>query len=87
MSRCATAIALVLLLGSGALAQTDPRSPPAGSGSLFRGSPEEEAACRPDATKFCLDEMPDNMRVLGCLQKHRTKLRKACLRALEAHGQ
>jgi hypothetical protein len=31
--------------------------------------------------------MPDSLRVLGCLQQHRTKLRKACLQVLEAHGQ
>lgn len=57
------------------------------SGGLFQGTPEEQAACKPDATKYCLDEMPDTFQVLGCLQSHRTKLRKVCLRVLESHGQ
>jgi hypothetical protein len=88
MKRAAAAVACALFLANGvALAQTDQRQMPGGSRSMFRGTPQEEAACRPDATKFCLDEMPDSLRVLGCLQQHRTKLRKACLQVLEAHGQ
>lgn len=57
------------------------------SGGLFQGTPEEHAACQSDATKFCLDDMPDTFRVLACLQEHRTKLRKVCQKVLESHGQ
>jgi len=88
MKRTAAAVALVSLLVSGAaLAQPNNRMQPGTSGGLFSGTPEEQAACRPDSTKYCLDEMPDSFRVLACLQKNRSKLRKACLQVLEAHGQ
>jgi hypothetical protein len=49
--------------------------------------PEEQEACAPDSTKFCRDAIPDNLRVLSCLQDHRKSLRKACLKVLENHGQ
>jgi hypothetical protein len=88
MKRCAAAVLSLLVLSGPALAQRDERLQPGGTpGGLFQGTAEERAACQPDATKFCLDDMPDNMRVLACLQRHRTKLRKACVRVLEAHGQ
>jgi hypothetical protein len=57
------------------------------SGGLFSGTPEEQAACSPDAVRFCRDDLPDTFRVLACLQKHREKLRKACRNVLEDHGQ
>jgi hypothetical protein len=53
----------------------------------FQGTPEEQAACSPDATKFCSDAIPDTFRVLACLQQNRTRLRKVCLQVLEVHGQ
>ncbi|HET9716057.1 MAG TPA: cysteine rich repeat-containing protein [Pseudolabrys sp.] len=56
------------------------------SGGLLQGTPEEQAACAPDSTKFCRDAIPDNFRVLACLQEHRKRLRKACLKVLEDHG-
>lgn len=88
MKECAAAALLLLLSCGVTLAQTDERIQPGGSPNfLFKGSPEDQAACRPDATRFCLDDMPDNFRVLACLQKNRTKLRKACKNVLEAHGQ
>ncbi len=62
---------------------TPPKSP---SGGLFQGTAEEQAACVPDATKFCLEAIPDTFRVLACLQANRQKLRKACLQVLESHG-
>lgn len=87
MKRCAAAVMSLLVLSGTALAQKDERIQPGTPGSLFNGTVEEQAACRPDATKFCLDEMPDNFRVLACLRQNRTKLRKVCLQVLEAHGQ
>ena len=53
------------------------------------GTPEEEAACRPDVRRFCHAipaGSPDGV-FLACLQDHRAKLRKACLHVLESHGQ
>ncbi len=90
----AAAILMSLVLGGTALAQTDERAAPGGpkansggGGGLFQGTAEEQAACNPDATRYCLDDIPDTFRVLACLQKNRTKLRKTCLNVLEAHGQ
>jgi hypothetical protein len=57
------------------------------SGGLFEGTPEEQAACSPDATKFCSEQIPVTMQVLACLQQNRSKLRKVCREVLEAHGQ
>jgi hypothetical protein len=71
-----------------AAAQKGPR-PQAGSSSdgLFSGTPEEQAACSPDAVRYCRDVLPETFRVLACLQDHREKLRKVCRDVLEAHGQ
>lgn len=88
------AILLVLAMTSGAALAQDPRAMPVApgakapaSGGLFQGTEEEQAACKPDATRYCLDEMPETFRVLACLQENRKKLRKVCLNVLEAHGQ
>jgi hypothetical protein len=54
---------------------------------MLKGTPEEEAACKPDVTKYCQDATPDTFRVLGCLKDHRRRLSKACLAVLESHGQ
>lgn len=52
------------------------------------GTPQEEAACRPDVRKFCHAVAGSgNGPVLACLQEHREKLRKACREVLESHGQ
>jgi hypothetical protein len=54
---------------------------------LLKGTPEEEAACKPDVTKYCQDAVPDTFRVLGCLKQQRRRLSKPCLAVLESHGQ
>jgi hypothetical protein len=59
-------------------------------GSAFAGgTPEEEAACRPDVRKFC-SKLPPNAAdgdFLACLQSHREKLTPKCLNVLTSHGQ
>ena len=79
------AIALIHVFGGTALAAGEKQ--PAPSQGLFQGTPEEQAACAPDSTKFCQDAIPDTFRVLACLQQNRQKLRKVCLKVLEDHGQ
>ena len=80
--------AVTLALSGTALAAGDVASPfPPGGLFNFQGTPEEQAACSPDATKFCSDAIPDTFRVLACLQQNRTRLRKVCLQVLEVHGQ
>jgi len=75
----------VVALGSATLAYAQDRVPQ--QGTLFSGTPEEQAACAPDATKFCQKDFPDTFAVLACLQKNRQQLRKVCLQVLESHGQ
>jgi hypothetical protein len=79
---------LILCFGGAAnAAEPAQKQPPAPQGDLLSGTPEEQAACSPDATKFCSDAIPDTFRVLACLQGHREKLKKACQKVLEDHGQ
>ena len=52
-----------------------------------QGTPDEEAACKPDVRRYCPDLGDDQLRILACLQKERTKISKACLKVLEDHGQ
>jgi hypothetical protein len=53
----------------------------------FQGTPQEQAACRPDSNKFCREFEPDSLRVLACLQRNRTKISGPCLKVLQSHGQ
>lgn len=81
---------ILLCVATGALAQNRPQQPapfPSPFPNLFDGTPQEQAACRPDSNKFCRDAEPDSLRVLACLQRNRSKISVACRRVLESHGQ
>jgi len=80
------AILLIALVAQPAFSATEPKKP-AQSGGLLEGTPEEQAACAPDAKKFCKDDLSDTFKVLACLQDNRTKLRKVCQKVLEDNGQ
>jgi len=83
--RICAALTLIQIFAGGTFAANEKKpAPPTG---LFEGTPEEQAACAPDSTRFCRDFIPDNLRVLSCLQEHRKTLRKVCLKVLEDHGQ
>jgi len=85
LGRLCAVLASIQILAAPALAANEkPPPPPAG---LFQGTPEEQAACAPDSSRFCQDAIPDTFRVLACLQDHREKLRKVCRKVLEDHGQ
>lgn len=81
------AILVLIQIFTGAAFAVDEKRKPAPSGGLLEGTPEEQAACAPDSTKFCRDAIPDTFRVLACLQQNRKSLRKVCLKVLEDHGQ
>jgi hypothetical protein len=85
-ARIYATLVLISLFCQTALAANEPRRPPP-QGGLFQGTPEEQAACAPDASKFCKDAIPDTFRVLACLQDHREKLQKACQQVLTNNGQ
>ena len=67
----------MLLMSNAAFAQTQFRP---------QSSPEDRA-CRGDARRFCRDAIPDQFRVLACLQAHRARLSHACRGVLENNGQ
>ena len=86
----AAMLAILICLAAGAVAQAQPRQPAAPQSpfpNMFEGTPQEQAACRPDSSKFCREAEPDSFRVLSCLQRNRAKLSRACRRVLESHGQ
>jgi hypothetical protein len=85
-SRFCAVLIFIQAVGGAAFAANEGRQP-APSGGLFQGTPEEQAACAPDSTRFCQDAIPDSFRVLACLQDHRQRLKKACQKVLEDHGQ
>jgi len=55
--------------------------------SLFRGTDEDQAACRPDVMRLCQEAVPDTFRVLFCLKQQRAQLSRPCLTVLQNYGQ
>jgi len=51
-----------------------------------QGTPQEQAACRPDTRRLCRDLVGNDTAVLACLQQNRAKLSRACREVLERHG-
>jgi hypothetical protein len=80
-------IVLLQILGAAAVVAQEQRLPGPPPLNPFQGTPEEQAACAPDATNFCKDAIPDTFRVLACLKENRQRIRKVCLKVLEDHGQ
>jgi hypothetical protein len=56
-------------------------------GLVLVGTPEEQAACAPDAHRYCNEQIPDNLAVLQCLKTEREHISKACRVVLENHHQ
>lgn len=54
---------------------------------MFQGTPQDQAACRPDSNRFCKDAEPDQFRVLACLKENRTKISVPCQNVLKRNGQ
>ncbi len=53
---------------------------------LLKGTPQEEAACAPDSSRFCKRFEPDALQVLGCLQQNRSRISQSCQRVLRNRG-
>jgi hypothetical protein len=75
MVRSAT-LAIALVLSTAAMAETQ----------VAPHSNQDDDACDRDAHRFCKEAIPDQMRVLACLQVNRVKLSKACQVVLQSHG-
>lgn len=43
-----------------------------------RGTPEQRAACAPDAFRLCISDIPDPTKVEACLRQRKTDLSAAC---------
>jgi hypothetical protein len=54
---------------------------------LPTGTPEDRAACEPDVQRYCKHAVPDQFRVLNCLQNNRKQISAACQRVLIKYGQ
>ena len=80
-------IVLLQILSVAAFAADDKKLQGPQLPNPFQGTPEEQAACAPDATSLCKDAVPDTFRVLACLKENRQRIRKVCLKVLEDHGQ
>jgi hypothetical protein len=50
-----------------------------------RGTPEQRAACAPDAVRMCLSYIPDATNVEACLRQRKSDLGDAC-RAVFDHA-
>jgi hypothetical protein len=48
-----------------------------------RGTPEQRAACAPDAFRLCSSYIPDPTRVEHCLRQNKSDLSDACRSVLE----
>jgi cysteine rich repeat protein len=52
-----------------------------------QGTPEDRAACEPDVQRHCKTAVPDQLRVLNCLQDNRKRISKPCQGVLVKYGQ
>lgn len=67
-------VSAALVTAGTALAQTD--------------RARSEDACGRDASRFCKKVINDgDQAILACLKEHRTRLRAACVKNLQEHGQ
>jgi hypothetical protein len=73
-----------LALALGVCSSPSYAQPPSPGG---QGTPEEQAACRPDARRLCREFVGNDMAVLSCFQQNRAKLSRACRAVLERRGQ
>lgn len=86
-------LTLAWLLGSAAvaMAQFPPQPAAPKCASVSQGTPQERAACQPDVTRFCQAELKANecdvFAILGCLQRKRARLTRACNQVLTSNGQ
>jgi len=59
-------------------------APSFGQGHM--GTPQEQAACKRDAQRFCRQQLTDDMAVQQCLQQNRSRLSKRCQAVFASHG-
>ena len=67
------ALAFSMAVGSSASAQSGP-------------TPQEQMACRSDASKFCAEHIGKPPQMNACLRENKAKLSEPCRKVVEAHG-
>lgn len=84
-----TAILLALALAGPVFAQSPGIQPPTPDlqSKAKKTAHDEHNACFRDVNRYCSDAIPDDMKILACLQDHRKKLSKGCEKLLEDNGQ
>jgi len=61
--------------------------PPTARAQKLSGTPQEQAACRPDVAKHCKGLQGDDENVfVNCLVSHAPQLSEKCRKVLETHG-
>ena len=64
-----------------------PAFAPAASAQKLSGTPQEQAACRPDVAKHCKGLQGDDENIfVDCLVSHAPQLSQKCRKVLETHG-
>jgi hypothetical protein len=84
---CKAAIVPATLLALTVVTTFAQAAPQAAAYAQYQGTQQDQAACRPDARRYCRNVGGDQMRVLYCLQEHRARLSRACRSVLERNGQ
>ena len=67
------ALAFSMAVGSSASAQSGP-------------TPQEQMACRSDASKFCAEHIGKPPQMNACLRANKEKLSDGCRKVVESHG-
>ena len=87
LRRLSLAFVMVALATLSAQAQTQGQRPPPPPHPNYQGTAADQNACDAPAQKYCRAEIPDQFRVLACLQRNRPNIGKACQAVLSAYGQ
>jgi hypothetical protein len=60
---------------------------PSAPAHALSGTPQEQAACRPDVARHCKNvQGDDDDAFVACLVSHAPQLSQRCRKVLEAHG-
>lgn len=52
----------------------------------FGPTPQEQMACRGDASKFCAEHIGKPPQMNACLRENKPKLSDSCRKVVESHG-
>ena len=53
-------------------------SPVLAQSQEYRGTPEQQNACRPNVFRFCAEEIPNVRKITACLRRHMAQLTPDC---------